>query len=322
MPYTDTIELIYWDANGNPILDFPIPLPGSGPTPPPPGPPPPGPTPTPPPGPGPTAPSWPSYTGVSTFVGTSTSGRCSVWYDASLGAPGLQNAQDLLADSDRIMSANDSIFGNLSGEINVIVFALGGMTDGTGGADHMACDYVNGQNIEVCASFGSSMRCSALLEAEVSECSMNGNLCGLSTGEALSRWCAIVVGQDSLEDFASAPVWQQDGQPNFVDSTDSTDQNYDSTGCGMAFLSWIMKQGHTLAEVAQTMVQLGDPGTLAQLYNRLTGDNAQNAWPKFQGAVALVGTISTDDPFGALGAQAHHAAVCKVGSRRLKLRAK
>jgi len=33
-------------------------------------------------------------------------------------------------------------------------------------------------------------------------CSMGGNLCGVSTGEALSRWCAVVVGNNALADFA------------------------------------------------------------------------------------------------------------------------
>lgn len=134
------------------------------------------------------APAWPSYTGTSQLVGTSPSGRVTVYVDPSLGQQALQNAQDLLQDADRVVTANDSIFGTTGGPVSVIVFALGGATDGTGGADHMGCDYINGNAIEVDASFGNSSRVSALFEAELSECSMNGNLCGESTGEALSRW--------------------------------------------------------------------------------------------------------------------------------------
>jgi hypothetical protein len=37
----------------------------------------------------------------------------------------------------------------------------------------------------------------------------------------------------------------------------------------MAFLSWLMSQGHGLDQIAQTMVSLGDTGTLAQLYANL-----------------------------------------------------
>jgi hypothetical protein len=225
-----------------------------------------------------------------------------VYVDPSLGAPGAQNATDLLNDADRVADANDAIFGTTGGPVSVIVFALGGVTDGTGGADHMGCDYVSGAAIEVCASFGQSARVSGLFEAELSECSMGGNLCGVSTGEALSRWCASVISGNALADFATAPTWAQDGMPDYVDQTDPTDQDADSIGCGMAFLSWLMSQGYALSAIAQAMVQLGDSGTLAQLYAQLTSDSASNAWTNFQAAAQALPQISSDDPFGA-GAQ-------------------
>ena len=247
-------------------------------------------------------PTWPSYTGVSAEVGVSPSGKVTVWYDPSLGAEALQNAQDLLRDADRIVAANDTIFGTVGGPTEVIVFALGGATDGTGGADHMGCDYTSGQNIEVCASFGNSFRVKALFEAELSECSMNGNLCGESTGEALSRWCAYMIAPHALDDFASAPTWVQDGMQNFVDTMDPSDGNYDSIGCGMAFLSWLMAGGkvpaYTLPFIAQAMVKNGDGGTLAMLY-----PTPANAWTDFQAAIkALPNGVTSDDPFNALGA--------------------
>ena len=248
---------------------------------------------------GPAAPAWPSYTGASTFVGTSPSGRVTVYVDASLGQPGEQNAQDLVIDADRVVQANDQIFGTTGGNVSVIVFALGGNTDGTGGADHMGCDYTVGNAIEVCAAFGNSARVSALFEAELSECSMGGNLCGVSTGEALSRWCAAVIGNNALSDFATAPTWVQDGMQDFVNNTDPTDQNADSTGCGMAFISWLLSQGFGLDKVAQGLVALTANGTFAQLYTNLTGDSSGNAWPKFQAAVnGLAGGVVNDDPFG------------------------
>src|SRR5579864_2369229 len=148
----------------------------------------------------PAPPQWPSYKGTSEFVGASPSGRVTVYVDPGLGGPALQNAKDLVSDGDRIATANDAIFGTTGEPVNVIIFAMGGATDGTGGADHMGCDYISGGAIEVCASFGNSARVSALFEAELSECSMNGNLCGESTGEALSRWCAMVIGNNSLAD--------------------------------------------------------------------------------------------------------------------------
>lgn len=258
----------------------------------------------------PTPPQWPSYTGTSQFVGTSPSGRVTVYVDPTLGDPALQNAQDLVNDADRIGSANDKIFGTPGGPVSVIVFALGGQTDGTGGADHMGCDYTTGAAIEVCASFGNSSRVSALFEAELSECSMGGNLCGASTGEALSRWCAAVIGNNALSDFTTAPQWAQDGMPDYVNQTDPSDQNAASTGCGMAFLSWLMSQGHSLDKIAPAMVSLGDAGTLAQLYANLTSDMAANAWPAFQAAIRSQGgadAVTNDDPFGGMAQPAQLA---------------
>jgi hypothetical protein len=247
------------------------------------------------------APQWPSYTGTSQFVGTSPSRRVTVYVDPTLGQQALQNAQDLVNDGDRIVTANDGIFGTTGGPVSAIIFALGGATDGTGGADHDGCDYTTGAAIEVDASYGNSARVSALFEAELSECSMNGNLCGLSTGEALSRWCAAVIGNNALADFATAPQWVQDGEPDFVDKTDPTDQDADSIGCGMAFLSWLISQGYGLEKIAPAMVSLGDSGTLAQLYANLTSDSASNAWTKFKAAIqALPNGVTSDDPFDGL----------------------
>ena len=108
------------------------------------------------------APRWPSFTGTSQFVGTSPSGKVTVFVDPALGQQGQQNARGLLDDADRIVTANDAIFGTPGGPVSVIVFALDGMTDGTGGADHMGCDFATGAAIEVCACFDNPARVSAL----------------------------------------------------------------------------------------------------------------------------------------------------------------
>jgi hypothetical protein len=242
---------------------------------------------------------WPSFQGNAQLVGTSPSGRVTVYVDSALPQPGRQNAADLLKDADRVVSANDALFGTSQGTVNVIVFALNGSTDGTGGADHLGCDFMNGANIEVCASFGKPARVSGLFEAALSECCMNNNLCGVSTGEALSRWCAAAISNNALEDYATAPVWFQDGMPDYVNQTDPTDRNPVSTGCGMAFLSWLIMRGCRLEKIAQGMVSLGDSGTLAQLYAQLTGRPTNQAWPTFRAAVgSLPSGVTSDDPFG------------------------
>ena len=242
-------------------------------------------------------PAWPSFTGTAQLVGTSST-AVTVYVDPTLGPPAVQNAQDLLAGADSVVGQNNTIFNITGGPVDVIVFALGGQTDGTGGADHGGCDFSTGNAIEVDAAYGSPDRVLALFEAELSECAMNNRLCGLSTGEALSRWCAAAVSNNALADFATAPQWAQDGMPNWVDQTEPTDQGPDSTGCGMAFLSWLLSQNHTLPQIAQTMVSLGDAGTLAQLYGQLTGNPSGDAWTQFSAAInALPDGVTTDDPF-------------------------
>lgn len=253
-------------------------------------------------------PAWPSFTGNAEQVGT-TPGGVTVWIDASLGSPVLQSAQGLLAGADQVVQQNNTIFAIDGSPVDVLLFALNGATDGTGGADHGGCDFTTGGAIEVDAAFGAPERVLALFEAELSECAMNGRLCGLSTGEALSRWCAAVVSNNALADFATAPQWDQDGRPDWVDQTAQTDQDADSTGCGMAFISWLLSGGQGLPQIAQTMVSLGDSGTLAQLYATLTGNAQTSAWDTFAAALdALPDGVTSDDPFNAF-----QAAVASTG---------
>src|ERR1022692_1838399 len=264
------------------------------------------------------APQWPSFKGTSQYVGASAVAMVSVYVDPSLGDPALQNAQDLLADADRVAAANNTIFGAPGEPVSVIVFALGGQTDGTGGADHDACNYTTGGSIEVCASYGNAARVSALFEAELSDCSMGGNLCGQSTGEALSRWCAATVANNALADFATAPDWAQNGMPDFVNKTDNTDQNATSTGCGMAFLSWLQNLGSPLNKIAPAMVKLGTGATLAQLYAALTAKPPAEAWPKFLAAAKALPKIVNDDPFGTTsvaGKKKQGSAIAKHASK-------
>src|SRR5258708_13364818 len=89
----------------------------------------------------PVAPAWPSYTGTSEFVGTTLSVRVTVYVDPSLGQPALQNAQDLVNDADRVVAANDAIFGTTGGTRHVLIFALGGKTHGPGGPVRLGRHY-------------------------------------------------------------------------------------------------------------------------------------------------------------------------------------
>lgn len=285
---------------GGPFPPAPVPVPPPNPVP--------VPTPTPTPTPAPGGIQWPNFTGTAQLVGTSASG-VSVYVDPTLGSQGTDAASALLADADRIAGINNKLFGlATSPAVNVIVFALGGATDGTGGADHAACDFVTGNNIEVDISIGSPARVSALFEAELSECAMNNNLCGESTGESLSRWCAMVTGQGTnpLADFATAPQWVADGAADYVSKLVNSDQDPDSIGCGMAFISWVLSLGVSMPDIVQAMVAGGDAATLADMYAAVTKQPATTAWATFQAALAALpggaAGITSDDPWGSLAA--------------------
>lgn len=245
-------------------------------------------------------PVWPTFTGAAQRVGTSSSG-VTVYVDASLGQPALDNAHALLADAGRVVQFNNTVFNDTAQPVDVVIFALNGQTDGTGGADHGGCSFRTGSAIEVDAAFGNAGRVSALFEAELSECAMQGQLCGLSTGEALSRWCAAVASQNALADFATAPRWVQDGCR--IGSTTPTTPTSTQTApdAGSRSCPGYSASSTALAQLAQAMVALADGGTLAQLYQRLTGQAAAQAWPAFRAAIqALPGPVSSDDPFDAL----------------------
>ncbi len=243
--------------------------------------------------------NWPSFTGTTHLVGTSVSSMVNVYIDATATADGMANAVYILQHADDVVAMNNKIFGiKQTIPVNVLLYAIDGATDGTGGADHMGCDFKSGGNIEVCFSYGINERCIGLFMAELSENAMNNELCGFSTGEALSRWCALEASNNALSDFASAPAWQQDGMKNWVDQTEPTDGGIDSTGCGMAFISYLMSRagGPSLPQIAQAMVKLGDAGTFAGLYAVLGMGPQNSAWSAFMLACKGL-TINSDDPF-------------------------
>ena len=147
---------------------------------------------------------------------------------------------------------------------------------------------------------------------------MGGQLCGYSNGEALSRWCAAIVGANALSDFATAPQWAQHGMADWVDRTEDTDQDPDSVGCGMAFLSWLMSQGHTLSQTAKAMVKLGDERDAGRPLRRADRRyRPSDAWANFNAAVqALPEGVNSDDPFDALGTAAARPDPTAAGALR------
>jgi hypothetical protein len=235
-------------------------------------------------------------------VGQTADGTVSVYVDPSLGPPGDSLAQQVLATAAQTYAQCQAFF-NVPGQpVNVIIAAVNGATDGTGGAYHYGCDFVSGSDLYCDAAFGNPELTTGLFVAELSECftgaQNQGWDCGGSNGEALSRFLAELLSggpHGALADYATGPTWDQAGRPDWIDASEPTDQDPVSTGCGMVYLYWMLSKGFSAAQITQAGCR---DGTLASNYSTLTG--AATAWSDFSRAVnALVGPIDSDDPWNA-----------------------
>lgn len=234
------------------------------------------------------------------LAGSTPDGNTTVYYDPSLGQPAVDVAQQLLQNAAPTFADVASFFALPGSPVNVIIAALGGSTDGRGGAYHYGCDFTRGGDLYCDAAFGAPEVTEGLFVAELTESFMGAQAmgwdCGGSNGEALSRYLAETESggaNGALTAYASAPSWDQAGRPNWIDATESTDANLASTGCGVLYLYWMQSKGFSAAQITQA----GCPdGTLASNYGVLTGMNT--AWNDFLTAVnGLGGGVQSDDPW-------------------------
>jgi hypothetical protein len=245
---------------------------------------------------------------VVTSVGKTPDQRVEVWYDASYGAPAIALAQGVLSALPGIMSGNDTMFGVVGDHGNVLLVALNGQTDGSGGAYHYDCEFNDrspgGSDWYADLSFGNLPEVLGLVQAEITESYMGrqakGWKCGSSNGEGLSRVLAELVsgGPDgALSPYATARGWWDMGYPDWISATEPTDQNYVSTGCAVCYLWWVWSLGYSW----QQIVQAGCPdGTLASNYKTLTGKST--AWTDFLAACKALPTgWTSDNPWSAGG---------------------
>jgi hypothetical protein len=238
----------------------------------------------------------------TTLAGTSADGLTTVYYDPSLGQGGADLATALIAAASGLNTDCSTWFGIPCQPVNLIIADLGSGGTGDGGAYHYGCDFATGGDIYIDAATGNPDMDEGLYVAELTECFMGtqnlGWSCGASNGEALSRWLAENVSGGpggALAAFATAPAWDQAGRPNWIDQTESTDQDDIATGCGVVYLSWMISLGQSLAQ----LVQAGG-ATFADNYQALTGKTT--AWADLTAALAGV-TISDDDPFAGAAPQ-------------------
>ena len=238
----------------------------------------------------------------TTLIGATADNKVTLYYDPQLGQQGQTLAEQVFAMVEQTYAHCQAYFGATApGQpVNVIIAPVNHVTDGSVGAYHMGCSFNSGGDLYCDAAFGNPTMANGLVVAELTESFMGaqnkGWDCGGSNGEALSRLLAELESGGpggALSGFATGPDWDRAGRPNWIDATESTDQDAISTGCGIVYLYWMMSQGKTAAEITQA----GCPdGSLASNYQALTGKTT--AWSDFTTAVnALPHGIDSDNPW-------------------------
>ena len=229
-------------------------------------------------------------------------GNITVYYDPALGAQGLQLAEQMLNRVGGPYNDMQAFFGIAGGAVAVVIAALSGQDNGSGGAYHYGCNFTTGAMLYLDATFASTTAKPLDLEvglyvAELSESFMGpqnaGWNCGCSNGEALSRFCAEhETPAGTMNAFATAPAWDQAGRPDWIDRTEQTDQDSVSIGCGMVYLYWMRSLGFSISQIVQ-----GSSATFSANYQALTGRTT--AYRDLLAALSSV-TITSDNPFGGL----------------------
>jgi hypothetical protein len=152
--------------------------------------------------------------------------------------------------------------------------------NGSKGASHATCAATG----LICDAFGGgdANLIRMLVVAEADEVFMSnfghGWDCGASNGEALSRILSAEIYPGSQAGFWTGASWLDGGRPDFINSTEATDRNFVSIGCGTLFINYLRNQlGFSLNQI----IAAGG-ATFRQTYKNLTRDNS-DPFPVFAG---------------------------------------
>ena len=246
----------------------------------------------------------PPFDYPATLVGSI--GNISVYYDPSLGSSGLALANQLLTGVSAPYGTFETWFAISGGSLSVVVSPLSGAHDGSGGGYHYGCSFAVGGNsgvIYVDATFANTEvnplnLAVGLYAAELSEMFEGAQAlgwgCGYSNGEGLSRFAAEqVTPAGTMYQFLTGPSWATAGKPDWVDTTELTDEDAVSTGCAIVYLYWMVHLGYTIPQIVQAA-----GATLADNYQTLTGKTT--AYADLLAAVSSL-SITSDNPWGSGG---------------------
>jgi hypothetical protein len=220
-----------------------------------------------------------------------------VSYDDSLtNGPALANA--VVASCEASLASISALFGGIMPPAASLPFHVD-LIPGGGGASHPGC--ASTHITCYCSPTSDTIGVPALTNAEVAEVFMavqgQGLDCGGSAGEALSRVFPGILDPSVRFRFSVGSSWlNTNPRPNWVDTTEPTDQNLVSIGCGTLFLNYLADElGFAWADIIAAAAP-----TLGQLAANL---GLQNAFLDFNALLAHhypPGTpvfLPDDDPF-------------------------
>jgi hypothetical protein len=172
--------------------------------------------------------------------------------------------------------------------------------NGSNGASHATCAATG----LLCDAFGGGDAdlVRMLVVAEADEVFMSnfghGWDCGASNGEALSRILSAEIYPNSQSGFFTGASWLDGNRPDFVNSTDPTDRNFVSIGCGTLFFNYLRNQlGFSINQIIAA-----GAATFKQTYKNLTRDNG-DPFPVFAGLlqsrfpVGQASGLANDNPW-------------------------
>jgi hypothetical protein len=205
-----------------------------------------------------------------------------VSYDDSL-SNGLVLANAILGQCEQDLSALSALYGGIMPAAASLPFQVS-LVPGGGGASHPGC---LATAITCYINAGSLVQGIPLLvDAEVAEVFMatqgQGVNCGYSNGEAFSRMLPTVLYPALRNLFSTGNTWLNStnpSRPDWVTSTEPTDQDLVSVGCGSLFLNYLAYQ---LNFAWPDIVRAGAP-TLGQTAATL---GLQNAFADFAALLA------------------------------------
>jgi hypothetical protein len=125
-----------------------------------------------------------------------------------------------------------------------------------------------------------------IVVAELAEIFMalqgKGWIAGWSNGEALSRVCAGLLYPNRAWLFQTGQQWLNSTRPDWVDTSETTDQDSVSTGCGTLFLNYLASQ---LNLRWPDIIGAGAPAT-SSLAETATSLGVTNPWTSFSSLIS------------------------------------